>query len=213
MDEFKEAEIPTPAGSIHLKSDLIGAAFKDYSGYLILSHFKGHQMGGFGGALKNLSIGVASSAGKARIHSAGVTDSPDKVWSHIAKQRDFIESMAEAAGAVVNFMGEKNGRPVLYINVMNNLSIDCDCNGNPAKPEMDDIGILASRDPIALDAACVDLVYASDPKKSASLRRRIESLLGTVILSHGEKLGYGRRAYNLVSLDPGVTAPSTKRVD
>ena len=211
LDEFKDIEIPTPKGSKHLKSDRIGAAFKDYDAYIILNHFKGHQMGGFGGALKNLSIGVGSTAGKARIHSAGRTDDANNLWHRIDEvpQKDFIESMAEAAGAVVNDMGDR----AVYINVMNNISIDCDCNGNPAKPEMDDIGILASLDPIALDKACVDLVYASDPKKSASLRKRMEKQLGTVILTHGEALGYGTQKYSLVSLDPGERVPSTKRVD
>ncbi len=210
LDEFKEAELPTPKGSKHLKSDRIGAAFKDYEAYIILNHFKGHQMGGFGGALKNLSIGVGSTAGKARIHSAGRTDDANRLWHRIGEvpQKDFIESMAEAAGAVVNYMGDR----AVYISVMNNISIDCDCNGNPAKPEMDDIGILASLDPIALDKACVDLVYASDPKKSASLRRRMEKQLGTVILTHGEALGYGTQQYRLISID-NTPAPSTKRVD
>ena len=123
-------------------------------------------------------------------------------------QEDFIESMAEAAGAVVQYMGDR----AVYISVMNNISIDCDCNGHPAKPEMADVGILASLDPVALDKACVDLVYASDPKTSASLRKRMETRLGSHILEHAEKLGYGSRAYKLVSLD-GNAPPSTKRVD
>ena len=210
MDEFEETEIPTPKGSVHLKNDLIGAALKDYDGFVILNHFKGHQMGGFGGALKNLSIGCGSSRGKSRIHTAGRTDDLDKMWEKIAEtpQKDFIESMAEAAGAVVDFMGDR----AVYISVMNNISIDCDCNGHPAKPEMADVGILASLDPVALDKACVDLVYASDPQKSASLRARMEKQLGPHILDHAEKLGYGKKAYKLISLD-GTNPPSTKRVD
>ncbi len=208
MDEFAQVDIPVPAGSKHLKADLIGAAFTNYTGFVILNHFKGHQMGGFGGALKNLAIGVASSGGKARVHTAGATDDTSRLWSMLPAQKDFIESMAEAAGAVVNYMGDR----AVYISVMNNLSIDCDCNGHPAKPEMADVGILASLDPIALDKACVDLVYASDPVTSDSLRKRMEKQLGPHILEHGEALGYGSQAYRLVSLD-GNGPPSTKRVD
>ena len=210
MDEFAETEIPTPAGSVHLQSDIIGAAFTNYDGFVILNHFKGHQMGGFGGALKNLSIGVGSVAGKTRIHSAGRTDDVDQLWPKIGEtpQIEFIESMAEAAGAVVSYMGDR----AVYVSVMNNISIDCDCNGHPAKPEMADVGILASLDPVALDAACVALVYASDPAKSASLRARMEKQLGPHILDHAEKLGYGQKAFRLVSLD-GTEPPSTTRVD
>ena len=208
MDEFDQLEIPCPAGSSHLRMDLVGAAITNYTGFVILNHFKGHQMGGFGGALKNLSIGVASTAGKARIHSAGKTDRTPDCWRTPTPQKDFIESMAEAAGAVVDYMGDR----AVYISVMNDISIDCDCNGHPAKPEMADVGILASLDPVALDAACVDLVYASDPKTSASLRQRMESRLGPHILDHAEALGYGGKAYDLRSLD-GAAPPSTKRVD
>jgi hypothetical protein len=208
MDEFAETEIPCPAGSVHLQKDLVGAAFTNYDGFVILNHFKGHQMGGFGGALKNLSIGVASTAGKARIHSAGKTDKTPECWGMLPPQADFIESMAEAAGAVVAYMGDR----AVYVSVMNNLSIDCDCNGHPAKPEMADVGILASLDPVALDAACVDLVYASDPATSANLRARMEKQLGPHILDHAQALGYGSKAYKLVSLD-GAEPPSTVRRD
>ena len=209
MDEHDELEIPCPAGSVHLKKDLVGAAFTNYTGFVILNHFKGHMMGGFGGALKNLSIGVASTAGKARIHSAGKMDDAAAVWSNLPEQKDFIESMAEAAGAVVDYMGDR----AVYISVMNNLSIDCDCDAHPHKPEMADVGILASLDPVALDKACVDLVYASDPKTSASLRERMETRLGPHILDHAEALGYGRKAYELRSLDEGQDPPSVRRVD
>ena len=210
MDEFAETELPTPKGSVHLKSDLVGAALTNYDGFVILNHFKGHQMGGFGGALKNLSIGCASSRGKSRIHTANRTDDLDKMWSKIGEtpQKDFIESMAEAAGAIVDFMGDR----AVYISVMNNISIDCDCNGHPAKPEMADVGILASLDPVALDKACVDLVYASDPEKSASLRARMEKQLGPHILDHAESLGYGTKSYKLISLDNNEP-PSTKRME
>jgi hypothetical protein len=208
MDEFAETEIPCPAGSVHLARDLVGAAFTNYTGFVVLNHFKGHMMGGFGGALKNLSIGVASTAGKARIHSAGKTDKTPECWGMLPPQKDFIESMAEAAGAVVGYMGDR----AVYISVMNNLSIDCDCDAHPHPPEMADVGILSSLDPVALDRACVDLVYASDPETSASLRERMESRLGPHILEHAEMLGYGTQRYTLVSLD-GTEPPSTKRVD
>jgi hypothetical protein len=208
MDEFAETELPCPAGSIHLKKDLVGAALTNYDGFVVLNHFKGHQMGGFGGALKNLSIGVASTAGKARIHSAGKTDKTPDCWGMLPPQQDFIESMAEAAGAVVAYMGDR----AVYVSVMNNLSIDCDCNGHPAKPEMADVGILASLNPVALDAACVDLVYASDPASSASLRDRMETRLGPHILDHAAALGVGPKTYRLVSLD-GTAPPSTERRD
>ncbi len=210
LDEFADTELPTPAGSFHLKGDRIGAAFTNYDGFVILNHFKGHQMGGFGGALKNLSIGVGSIAGKTRIHTAGRTDDNAQMWPKIAEtpQAEFIESMAEAAGAVVAYMGDR----AVYISAMNNISIDCDCNGHPAKPEMADVGILASLDPVALDKACVDLVYASDPKTSASLRARMEKQLGPHILDHAERLGYGTTRYALVSLDGGEP-PSTARAD
>ena len=210
MDEFAETELPTPAGSVHLKSDRVGAALTNYTGFVILNHFKGHQMGGFGGALKNLSIGCASTVGKTRIHTAGRTDDNAQMWPKIAEtpQVEFIESMAEAAGAVVDYMGDR----AVYISVMNNISIDCDCNGHPAKPEMADVGILASLDPVALDRACVALVYASDPKTSASLRARMEKQLGPHILDHADRLGYGSKTYRLLSLD-GPNPPSTARVD
>lgn len=210
MDEFAEVELPTPEGSKYLKSDRVGAALTNYTGFVILNHFKGHQMGGFGGALKNLSIGCGSIVGKTRIHTAGRTDDNAQMWPKIAEtpQIEFIESMAEAAGAVVDFMGKR----AVYISVMNNISIDCDCNGHPAKPEMADVGILASLDPVALDKACVDLVYASDPATSASLRERMEKQLGPAILDHAETLGYGQKAYRLVSLD-GNEPPSTARRD
>jgi uncharacterized Fe-S center protein len=147
-------------------------------------------MAGFGGAIKNISIGIASSMGKAWIHSGG--KSKTNPWG--GPQNAFLESMAEAAGAVM----QKMGRDIVYINVMNHLSVDCDCSSNPAPPEMDDIGILASLDPVALDRACVDQIYGSDTQRSASLRNRIESRNGTHTLDHAEALGLGRQRYELV---------------
>lgn len=191
MDEEGYIELPTPEGSVHLDKDMVGSHLENYDSILVLSHFKGHAMGGFGGALKNISIGIASQNGKMYIHSGGRQDE----YFTAGPQNDFLESMAEAAGAV---MQDKEGRMV-YISVMNNLSVDCDCDGNPEEPDMHDIGILASYDPVALDRACVDLVYAAPD--SAKLVQRIESRNGTLILDHAEELGMGSQTYELVSID------------
>ena len=189
MDEAGSVSLPV-AGGYHLEEDLVGAAFPDYDGFLVLSHFKGHQMAGFGGALKNISIGMASSEGKLLIHSAG---SSRTSWQSAATPA-FLESMADACKAIVT--AQPN---MLYVNVMNNLSVDCDCDSNPAPPRMADIGILASADPVALDQACIDLVYASDDD-SADLIERIESRDGTHVLEAAEALGVGNRAYELVEI-------------
>ena len=157
---------------------------------VVLSHFKGHAMGGFGGAIKNISIGIASAEGKSHIHSGGTGGS---MWS--GNQDAFLSSMAEAGKSVVDYM-EGN---MLYINVMNRLSVDCDCDGSPAEPDMHDIGILASMDPVALDQACIDLVYAAPD--GDSLVQRIESRNGLLTLEHAEEIGLGSRTYELVSLD------------
>lgn len=175
----------------HLTENLVGSHFKNYDFYVVLSHFKGHAMGGFGGAIKNISIGIASSEGKALIHSAG--KSRTNPWG--GAQNPFLESMAEAAKTVSD---ELDGN-ILYINVMNRLSVDCDCDSNPAEPDMHDIGILASLDPVALDKASVDLVYAAPDGKS--LIERIESRNGTLTLKHAEEIGLGSQQYNLVSVD------------
>jgi uncharacterized Fe-S center protein len=189
-----EGSVSLPfAGGKNLKEDFVGSHFTNYDSYLVLSHFKGHAMGGFGGAIKNISIGIASSEGKAWIHSGGT--SRTNPWG--GPQEKFLESMAEAAGAVMNNLGDN----IVYINVMNHLSVDCDCSSNPAPPEMDDIGILASLDPVALDKACVDQVYASDTQRSASLRRRIESRNGMLTLNHAEALKLGSQKYELVKIN------------
>jgi hypothetical protein len=177
-------------GGLHLSEDLVGAAFADYDGFLVLSHFKGHMMAGFGGALKNISIGMASREGKLLIHSAGESG---ESWTSTATPA-FLESMADACKAVL--AAQPN---MLFVNVMNNLSVDCDCDSNPAPPKMADIGILASADPVALDQACVDLVYASDDD-SADLIARMESLDGVHVLEAAESLGVGSRAYELVEI-------------
>ncbi len=195
LDADGEIELPVTGGK-HLTKDIVGSHLKDYDFMVVLSHFKGHQMGGFGGALKNISIGLGSSNGKAYIHSAGKTANVDSIWRKTADQPDFIESMAEAAKAITDHFGDR----ILYINVANNLSIDCDCNGNPAAPEMADLGVFASLDPVALDKACVDMVMNSDDPGKEHLIERINSRLGTLILSHGEELGVGKQAYRLVTI-------------
>ena len=181
----------------HFASVKIAQAFLSANAMVVLSHFKGHAMGGFGGAIKNISIGIASSAGKAWIHSAGKTKNAAEMWSALPPQDDFLESMAEAAKAVADHCGER----ILYINVMNNLSVDCDCDAHPAAPEMGDIGILASTDPVALDKACVDLVYASDDPGKVHLIERIESRHGTHTLDHAAAIGLGNPDYELIDID------------
>ena len=189
MDE--DGSLPLAVeGGLHLTENLVGAHFPDYDGFLVLSHFKGHAMAGFGGALKNISIGMASREGKLLIHSAGASRTS---WQSAATP-DFLESMADACKAVL--AAQPN---MLFVNVMNNLSIDCDCDSNPAPPKMADIGILASADPVALDQACVDLVYASNDD-SADLRARIESRDGQHVLEAAEALGVGSRTYELVEI-------------
>ncbi|MDR3284072.1 MAG: DUF362 domain-containing protein [Treponema sp.] len=189
LDE--NGDIPLPvSGGTHLKQDYVGAHFKDYDFHVVLSHFKGHAMGGFGGALKNMSIGYGSSRGKAWIHSAG--KSFTNPWG--GAQNAFLESMAEAAKAV----SDASGGRILYISVMNRLSVDCDCSSNPAEPDMHDIGILASLDPVALDKACVDLVYAAPDGRS--LIQRIESRNGALTMTHAAKIGLGSLEYELVKL-------------
>ena len=192
MDEEGSMTLPVTNGTV-LTENYVGAHLANYDFLVVLSHFKGHAMAGFGGALKNLSIGCASSEGKGWIHSGGT--STTNIWG--GKQDAFLEAMAEAACSVVDYFG--NGERALYINVMNRLSVDCDCDGNPSEPDMHDIGILASLDPVALDQACVDLVYAAED--GASLIRRMESRNGLHTLEHAEEIGFGSRSYELVSLD------------
>ncbi len=198
MDESGSMSLPFPQGK-NIQENYVGAHFANYDSFLILSHFKGHAMGGFGGALKNMSIGIASGEGKMWIHTAGVTRSLDQFQLCFKTDQDlFLESMAEAAGSVINRLGKDH---LAYVSLMNNLSIDCDCDNNPAPPELDDIGILASLDPVALDRTCVDLVYAADEKQSASLRERMEAKHATHTLDHAEELGLGSQAYTLIGID------------
>lgn len=196
MDAEGEVRLPVQGGR-HLAYDIVGERFPEYDFVVVLSHFKGHVMGGFGGAIKNIAIGIASSAGKAWIHSAGKTTDVEEVWNSLPPQDDFLESMAEAAQAIVGHCGER----ILYINVMNNLSVDCDCDAHPEPPRMGDIGILASLDPVALDKACVDQVYASPDEGKVHLIERMESRHGIHTLEHAEALGIGSQQYELVDLD------------
>ena len=194
MDAEGEVALPVKGGK-HLKEDFVGSHYLNYDFTIVLSHFKGHAMGGFGGAIKNISIGIASSAGKAWIHYAGKTK--DNPWGNLPPQDDFLESMAEAAKAIIDHCGDK----ILYISVANNLSVDCDCDASPEDPKMGDIGILASLDPIALDKACTDLVRASEDHGKIHLIERIDSRHGMHTLEYGEKLGIGSQKYELVKLD------------
>jgi uncharacterized Fe-S center protein len=191
MDENGSISL-TVTGGAHLSENFVGANFENYDSFIILSHFKGHAMGGFGGAIKNMSIGIASSEGKSWIHSAG---SSKRGFGAGTRQDDFLESMAEAAKSVSDSLGSN----ITYINVMNKLSVDCDCNSNPAEPDMHDIGILASLDPVALDKACVDLVYASPD--GSSLIERMESRNGAHTLDHAASIGLGSLEYTLASID------------
>lgn len=196
MDADGEVRIPVEGGS-HLSYDIVGSHFPDYDFTVILSHFKGHAMGGFGGAVKNMSIGIASSNGKAHIHTAGKVDDPSKLWANLPEQDDFLESMAEAAKAVADHCGDN----IIYISVANNLSVDCDCDSHPADPQMGDLGILASLDPVALDRACTDLVRASSDHGKIHLIERIDSRHGMHTLDHGEAIGLGTQTYRLVNID------------
>lgn len=200
MDEFGEIRIPVKDRK-HLRYDIVGEHLANYDFMINLAHFKGHAMGGFGGVLKNASIGVASTGGKAYIHSVGITTDPVECWNHTEDQDGFLESMAAAAQAVHNYFGE--GR-ILYIDVMNNLSVDCDCDGTPEAPRMKDVGILASTDPVALDKACTDLVFnhkASEDDDQQPLIERINRQHGLHILDYAASIGLGSLKYELVNLD------------
>lgn len=193
--EGPDLALPVKGGSI-LKENLVGKNLKNYDSLLVLSHFKGHPMGGYGGALKQLSIGCASSAGKCIIHSAGVSDDQTTVWDHCAAQDDFLQCMAKAAGTVVELFQGK----AAYLNIMANLSVDCDCCAVAEDPCMKDIGVLASLDPVAIDQACLDLVYASDDPGKAHFLERVESRHGVHTIEAAAALGFGRREYELVEL-------------
>ncbi len=190
LDEVGSMEIPIE-GCVRISVDYVGSHFANYDSFLVLTHFKGHAMAGFGGAIKNISIGFGSSMGKVWIHSGG-TQTSGSIWG---EQDPFLEAMADAAKGVDTYM---DGR-IVYISVMNRLSVDCDCDGSPAEPDMHDIGILASTDPLAIDQAAIDLVYAMPD--SGSLVRRIESRNGLHTLDTGEQNGLGSLYYSLVILN------------
>lgn len=199
MDEEGNMNIPVK-DSTHIKYDIVGTHLANYDFMINLAHFKGHAMGGFGGVLKNQSIGVASADGKAYIHTAGKVQSPSLLWSNLPEQDAFLESMAAAAQAVANHFGDN----ILYIDVMNNMSVDCDCDAHPAKPEIKDIGILASTDPVALDQACLDLVFNHQTREGdnpAPLVERINSRHGTHTVDYAAKIGLGSQTYKIVSID------------
>lgn len=198
MDADGELKIPVKNGK-HLKFDLIGQNFTNYDSIVNLAHGKGHAMGGFGANLKNQSIGIASRNGKAYIHSCGKTKSPKLCWMTAHKQIDFIESMAEAATAVADYLKEQ-GKPIVYITVMNDLSLDCDCDSNQGDPVMNNLGIVASLDPVANDQAFIDMIWASQDKGAKELQERIDSREGRAILPYAESLGLGSREYELVEV-------------
>ena len=194
--EGPDLELEVENGHI-LKKNYVGKNLANYDSLLVLSHFKGHAMGGYGGALKQLSIGCASSAGKTLIHTAGVTNEQTRLFSHLPAQDRFLECMADAASSVVRHF---NGNAA-FINVMKNISRDCDCDCNAAPPCMQDIGILASLDPIAVDQACLDLVYGSEDPGKQTLIERIESLHGVHTIEAAAELGFGTREYELFEVE------------
>lgn len=180
-----------------IKKDYVGGHLPNYDSILVLSHFKGHPMGGYGGSLKQLSIGFASSAGKTYIHTAGKTTEPNKLWDNVAEQDKFLESMADAAFAVHNKFKDN----IAYINIMKNISVDCDCCAVAEDPCMQDIGVLASLDPVAVDKACLDLVYNSNDKGKERLIERIESKDGIHIIEASINLNFGTADYELINID------------
>ena len=189
-EEGPDMELDIPNGKV-LKKNYVGKKLTNYDSLLVLSHFKGHAMGGYGGALKQLSIGCASSAGKTLIHTAGVTNKQEELFNNLPDQDKFLEAMADAASSVVDYF---KGNTV-YINIMKNISVDCDCDGNASAPCMKDIGILASLDPIAIDQACLDLVYNSTDSGKDKLINRIESRHGVHTIEASAELGFGTREY------------------
>ena len=194
--EAPDKVLDIPNGKV-IKKNYVGKHIENYDSMLVLSHFKGHPMGGFGGALKQLSIGVASSSGKANIHTAGKTIDANELWNNLPEQDKFIEAMADAASSVHNYF---NGN-IAYINIMKNMSVDCDCCKDAEEPCMKDIGILASLDPIAIDKACLDLVYNSNDPGKDHLIERIETRHGNHIIDASKELGFGSDEYELISID------------
>ena len=198
MDADGEMKIPVNKGK-HLKYNLVGTHLDNYDCMVNLAHGKGHAMGGFGANLKNQSIGVASRNGKAYIHTAGKTEDPNALWANLPEQIAFIESMAESATAVADYFKEQN-KQIVYITVMNFLSVDCDCDSHQSDPVMGDLGIVASLDPVANDQAFIDMIWASKDPGAEALKERIETRLGREILPYAESLGLGSCDYELIEL-------------
>lgn len=198
MDSEGDFKIPVHGGK-HLEYDLIGNNFAKYDAVINLAHGKGHAMGGFGANLKNQSIGIASRKGKAYIHSCGKTESPKLCWVSRHRQIDFIESMAEAAAAVCHYLEDQH-KPIIYITVMNALSLNCDCDAKQDDPVMSDLGIVASTDPVANDQAFIDMIWSSNDPGAKVLQERIDSREGRAILPYAEQLGIGSRDYELIEI-------------
>ncbi len=194
--EGPDLVLDIPNGKV-IKENYVGKNLKNYDSMLVLSHFKGHPMGGYGGAIKQLSIGISSSAGKSWIHTAGKTLKQEELWDYVAKQDDFLEAMADAASSVVKYFGEN----IVYINIMCNLSVDCDCCAIAEDPCMKDIGILASTDPIAIDQACIDLIYNSKDEGRDHFVQRVERQHGIHTIEAAAELGFGTREYELINID------------
>lgn len=199
MDSEGEFKLPVTNGK-HLKYDIVGEHFKNYDSIINLAHGKGHAMGGFGANLKNQSIGISSRNGKAYIHSCGQTENVLEAWNVSYKQEDFIESMAEAAKAVSDYLAENN-KQIVYITVMNYLSVDCDCDKNQSEPVMKDLEIVASLDPVGNDQAFIDMIWESKEENSHLLRERIDRQKGRHILPYAEEIGLGTRNYELINID------------
>ena len=199
MDADGEVKIPVHNGK-NLEYDIIGKNFDNYDAIVNLAHGKGHAMGGFGANLKNQSIGIASRNGKAYIHTAGKSEDPDQFWNNLPEQINFIESMAEAAKAVADHLKEQN-KPIVYITVMNALSVDCDCDAHQGDPVMGDLGIVASLDPVANDQAFIDMIWASVDPGAEKLKQRIDRQQGREILPYAEEIGLGTRDYELINID------------
>ena len=191
-----DLELAIPDG-LKIKKNFVGKHVENYDSMLVLSHFKGHPAGGYGGALKQLAIGCASSEGKSLIHSGGFTDDQTIVWDHMASQDVFCEAMADAAGTIVAYFKEK----IAFVNMVCNLSVDCDCCAVAEDPCMKDIGILSSLDPVALDQACMDLIYQSDDPGRDHFLQRVESLHGIHTIEAAAELGYGTREYELIMVE------------
>ena len=199
MDDIGEIKIPVPKKAKHLKYNLIGAGIEHYNSMINLAHGKGHIMGGFGANLKNQSIGIASRNGKAYIHSCGETENPDILWNKEYDQLSFIESMAEAATAVADYL-KANNKPIVYITVANAISLDCDCDSKQGNPVINDIGIFASLDPVANDQAFIDAIWKTNEKGTKDIQERIDSRYGRHITEYAESLGLGTTNYELIEI-------------